>query len=203
MNENINEQRKDDPDAVLMQKFQQGDKAAFEALMVKYYPRLLNFIYRFVRNEQEAEDLTQETFIKVYHASWKYSSKAQFKTWLYTIAKNLALNAIRKNSRTVFSLDAEFTDKEGENRQREIADDNAATADDKAIKDEEALIIKRALSSLPENQRIAIVLLRYESFSYEEIAETMSISVKAVKSILNRAKENLRIRLSSFINEEK
>ena len=94
-----------DPDVVLMLDFKAGNKSAFEQLMVKYYPRILNFIYRYISQSESVEDLTQEVFIKIYHSASSYEPKSKFQTWVYTIAKNVSLNELRKKPLARFSLD--------------------------------------------------------------------------------------------------
>ncbi|VAX35597.1 RNA polymerase sigma factor RpoE [hydrothermal vent metagenome] len=180
-----------DPDVQLMLAFKQGDKAAFEKLMVKYFPRLLNFIYRFIKNRELAEDLTQEVFIKVYHNASAYHPKAKFKTWLYTIARNISLNEIRKNRQKMVSLDETMSSSQGP-MQRQVADESVQRPDEEILHKEMAAAVQAAINDLPENQRTAVLLRRYEQFSYEEIAQTMKTSTKAVKSLLSRAKEKLK-----------
>ena len=152
------------PDVLLMLEFQKGGKASFEALTRKYYGRVFNFILRIVLRRDAAEDLTQEVFIKVYHSGDQYKPQAKFQTLVFTIAKNLALNE----------------------------DKNFLPADEELARDETARLVKEAIHSLPENQRIAVILRRYENFSYEEIAESLNCSTEAVKPLLSRAKETLK-----------
>jgi RNA polymerase sigma-70 factor (ECF subfamily) len=188
-----------DPDVQLMLSFQQGDKASFESLMRKYYPRLLNFIYRFLGDQALAEDIAQETFIKVYQNAGRYKPQSKFSTWLYTIAKNLSLNELRKRKQIAFSLNETFTDGDEEVINR-IEDEAAVYPVEKLISEEKSEAVKKAIDELPENQRMAIILLRYENFSYEEIAKTMGASVSAVKSLLSRAKETLRVKLLKLVD---
>ena len=180
-----------DPDVKLMLDFQSGETCAFESLMEKYYRRILNFIYRYLNNREVAEDLTQEVFMKVYHARHSYQPKAQFRTWIYTIAKNLSLNEFKKFRFSVL-----------ENELIQSVEDNNPRADQMLADQEMVQVIKKAIGELPENQRLAVILHRYEDFSYEEIAQTMGLSVQAVKSLLNRAKESLRQKLSSFFKKD-
>ena len=183
-----------DPDVCLMLEFQRGDKASFEALMRKYYPRLLNFIHRFVGSAELAEDLTQEVFLKVYRAAAVYRPKSKFQTWVYTIAKNVSLNELRRPVKTPLSLDEPFQSEDGPVA-RQLEDTQTPRADAQMLRDETAAAVRAAIDSLPENQRMAVILRRYEQFSYEEIAQTMRVSVEAVKSLLSRAKENLKEKL--------
>ena len=188
-----------DPDVVLMLDFQKGNKASFEALIRKYFPRLVNFIFRFVGNRQAAEDLAQETFFRVYRSASKYEPRSKFQTWIFTIAKNLSLNELRRKKHHVVSLDETFSTTDGELK-RQVEDVHSERTDEQLFRAERAAAVKEALGFLPESQRIAVLLRRYEQFSYEEIAQTMSTSVKAVKSLLNRAKENMKIKLAKWAN---
>jgi len=182
----------------LMLKFQKGDPASFEKLMVKLYPRVLNFIFRYLGTKESAEDITQDVFIKVYNNAHSYSPKAKLTTWIFTIARNAALNEIRRTKREVFSIDADIKGVDGD-RQRQFKDEKAISPDKEILKKERSAIIKKAIDDLPENQRMAVLLRRFEGMSYEEIAQTMDTTEKAVKSLLNRAKESLKIKLSSLI----
>lgn len=189
-----------DPDVKLMLEFKDGNKASFEALMRTYFPRLLNFIYRFVGNQELAEDLTQEVFIKVYHYAGQYTPQAKFQTWIYTIAKNICLNELRKNKHHFVSIDETF-ETEDNTLRKQLEDKNNVNAAQEMMNKEKREMIKKAIQALPENQRMAVLLRRYDNFSYEEIAQTMKTSVKAVKSLLSRAKENLKIKLANILND--
>ena len=157
-----------------MLELKQGDRNAFEALMRKYYPRILNFIYRFISNRQLAEDLSQDVFMKVYKSAWRYRPRSQFQTWLYTIAKNVCLNELRRKRNLMVSLDE--TLKYGENKfSKEIADPGSDPGR-ALLRKEKAALIQAAINDLPENQRIAVVLKRYENFSYAQIAVTLKIT---------------------------
>ncbi len=186
-----------DPDVTLMLDFQKGNKASFEKLMSKYYKPLLNFIYRFVGNADTAEDLTQDVFIKVYNSVATYRPAAKFRTWLYQIARNASLNELRRNKWQTVSLDETFDTEDGETT-RQIADPKAENPSQEMTQHETAELIKDAIASLPENQKTAVLLRRYEDMSYEEIAKTMNCSLEAVKSLLSRAKENLKEKLKNL-----
>jgi len=180
-----------------MLEFRNGSRSAFETLMKKYYSRILNFIYRFVANKEIAEDLTQEVFLRVFRFGHRYKPKSKFQTWLYTIAKNICLNELRKNKDFVASLDEPVT-AGNEDQQLQIDDPRRCAADEELIRNEKAMVIRQAINELPENQRLAVILRRYDDFSYVEIAETLGVSDKAVKSLLSRAKVNLRGRLAGL-----
>ena len=178
-----------DPDVALMIEFQKGDARSFEKLMRKYYPRVLNFIYRYGLTRQAAEDLTQEVFLKVHQMGPSYRPNAKFQTLLYTIVRNSALNAIRNERKYAVSLDEEI----------EAEDEQASSALEVMLDHEKSEKIKAIIHELPENQRSAVLLKRYEEMSYEEIAQSLNCSVKAVKSLLNRAKETLKIKMADIL----
>jgi RNA polymerase sigma-70 factor (ECF subfamily) len=187
-----------DPDVECMLEVKKGDRAAFEILMRKYYPRILNFVYRFLGNRQLSEDLTQEVFMKVYKSARRYRPRSKFQTWLYTIAKNSCLNQQRRNRGLMVSLDEPIRSDERV-QTKEISDPHADPAGHFFQKEKIALI-QAAISDLPENQRIAVILRRYENFSYAEIAATLNVTDKAVKSLLSRAKVNLRNKLAGIVD---
>lgn len=181
-----------------MLELKKGDRSAFEALMRKYYPPILNFIYRFLNNRQIAEDLTQDVFMKVYKGAWRYRPRSKFQTWLYTIAKNACLNELRRKRGLMVSL--EQTHKSGQSELRkEIVDPNADPSQ-QLFRKEKVAMIRAAINDLPENQRMAVILKRYENFSYAEIAATLRVTDKAVKSLLSRAKVNLKNKLAGTVD---
>ncbi|MBU0469004.1 MAG: sigma-70 family RNA polymerase sigma factor [Candidatus Omnitrophica bacterium] len=198
--ENNIEQYLDDPDAKLMLKFkEEEDPSAFEELMRKNFSRIMNFIYRFVADRELAEDLTQEVFIKIYNSASNYYPRSKFKTWAFTIARNISLNELRKNKGQVVSLDKPF--KHGEDDMSlQVEDKTVSKPDDEIIKEELVDAVGKAINELPANQRTAILLIRYEGFSYEEIARTMNTTVSAVKSLLSRARETLKEKLADIVS---
>ncbi|MBN2753367.1 MAG: sigma-70 family RNA polymerase sigma factor [Candidatus Goldbacteria bacterium] len=179
----------------LMQRIKQGDKNAFNELLDKYQQAVLNYAYRFIRSRQEAEDIAQEVFIKVYKGAGNYSPSAKFTTWLYRIVSNTAIDFLRKK-KTDAGLGAksihEETGEQGAENFTQIADNTSVSADLRAEKNQAEENINKALLSLPENQRMAIVLLVYEEKSYKEIARIMSVSAASVESLIFRARENLK-----------
>ncbi|MFQ5963388.1 MAG: RNA polymerase sigma factor [Candidatus Scalinduaceae bacterium] len=186
-----------DPDVLLMLEFQEGHKASFEKLMDKYYKRVMNLIYRFVGNKEVAEDLTQDVFVKVYKNARLYKPKAKFQTWLYQIAKNTCLNELRKK-RSVVSFEETFEVK-GNPVKHELTDADNQNPYQTIDQKETVAAVKDAIASLPENQRMAVNLRRYEQLSYDDIAQTMNCSIAAVKSLLSRAKLNLKEKLKDLI----
>jgi RNA polymerase sigma-70 factor (ECF subfamily) len=187
-----------DPDVVLMIEFQKGDAQSFEKLMKKYYPRVINFIYRYGLNRHAAEDLAQEIFLKIHQMGPTYQPKAKFQTLLYTIVRNSALNAIRNERKYAVSLDEEIESEEGTIVQ-ETMDDRATSPLETMLDQEKSDRIQAIINELPENQRSAVLLKRYEGMSYEEISQSLNCSVKAVKSLLNRAKETLKLKMTDIL----
>lgn len=191
----------DDPDVALMLKCQKGDKLAFEQLLDKYKSAVINTIYRFIGDKIEAEDLSQEVFLKIYNSRKSYKPSAKFKTWLFRITVNLCLNQIRdrkKYTRQTVYLDQAIEDEEG-THPKEFEDTRQETPSDSLLKQELEAVVRRAVNALPQNQKMVVILSRYQELSYEEIAKTMRCSVLSVKSLLFRAKENLRESLEDYV----
>ena len=136
--------------------------------------------------------------MKVYKSARRYRPRSKFQTWLYTIAKNTCLNELRRNRGQLVSLDEPITFDERAQK-KEISDPHSDPAGEFFQKEKKALI-QAAINNLPENQRIAVILRRYENFSYVEIAATMNVTDKAVKSLLSRAKVNLRKKLAGIVD---
>ncbi len=187
-----------DPDAALMLRVQRGDLRAFEAIVDRYKQAVANLIHRMLGDPTEAEDLTQNVFLQVYRSASRYRVSAKFTTWLFTIARNLCLNELRRRSRhPAESLDA--ADSENDQPARQIADSGAPGPVDAVLHEELASKIQEALLELPENQRLAILLWRDEELAYEDIAEVLGCSLTAVKSLIHRARETLRRRLKHYL----
>jgi len=188
----------EDVDVKLMKKIAQGDLSAFRPLVEKYQNTIINIIYRYIGNRSEAEELTQEVFLRVFKSAKKYKPRAKFSTWLYRITINLCLNYKRdKKKIPMVSLNTP-----SENNGQEIIEIIPASKNsrpDIILQNEERnIIIKRAIYSLPEKQRIAVILQEFEDLSYKEISRIMKCSVSAVESLLFRARENLRKRLTPY-----
>ena len=188
-----------DPDAALMLRVKAGDFAAFEDLVNKYKQPVMNLVYRTLRDPSEAEDLAQHVFLQVFKSAHRYEVAAKFSTWLFTIARNLCLNEIRRRSRhPADSLDETSFDDDDQPR-RQVADVKNFTPPDSLLQSELAEKIEEALASLPEKQRTAILLCRGEEHSYEEIAEILDCSVSATKSLIHRGRETLKDLLKPYL----
>lgn len=179
------------PDTQLMLRFCQGDDIAFTQLMDRNFPKVVRIIHRFVGHTQDAEDLAQEVFLRIYNARQRYVASARFDTWLYHIITNLCINHIRDNKhRQVVPI---YTQDSDHNIQPlNLPDQSQETPSHIMMRLELCEKVKQALLALPSNQRLAVILSKYEGLSYQQIAQVMGISLEAVKSLLNRAKMNLK-----------
>ncbi len=184
-----------------MLRVKDGDEGAFAKLVTLYQDRVLGLAYRYLSERGSAEDLAQEAFLRVFKAKERYVPTAKFSTWLYRIVVNLCLNEIRyRKGRPAMSL-AVVTETSS-NLNVDLADQSEPEPG-QTLEDEELSIrIREIISDLPENQRIAILLNKFEGFSYQEVAETMETTVTAVKSLLTRARVNIRERLVPYLKEE-
>lgn len=188
-----------DPDAALMLRVKQGDTAAFAELVDKYKQPVMNLAYRMLRDATEAEDLAQNVFVQVFKSAHRYETSARFSTWLFTIARNLCLNEIRRRTRhPAESLDAPHPEQESQPL-HQVEDTKSASPPDDLLQGELREKIERVLDELPENQRIAILLCRQEEMSYEEIARVLGCSLSATKSLIHRGRETLKEKLKPYL----
>jgi RNA polymerase sigma-70 factor (ECF subfamily) len=178
------------PDADLVERFLEGERAAFRVLVERYQARLLNFIYRTIGDRDRAEDLVQETFIRVYRHLHRFDRSKKFSTWIYTIASNLAKNELRNRSRNPLVL-FQSIKKNWEADHRPLQwEDNTQRPDDLYRKRHLRDVIEKAVEELPEHHRVVFVLRELEGKTYEEIAEITGVNLGTVKSRLNRARNN-------------
>jgi RNA polymerase sigma-70 factor (ECF subfamily) len=186
-------------DADLMLRVKDGDDSSFEYLVEKYRRPMLGFMYRVTRNTHLAEELAQEVFLRVYRARATYNAEAKFSTWLYRIASNLSVNYIRdtKHERPEMSVSLDEPDEET-GTTLDLAD-KGLNAEQDLLRRERLSAIKRHVQSLPERQRNAVFMHKYQGMDYRQIAEVLNISESATKSLLFRAYETLRERLKEFI----
>jgi RNA polymerase sigma-70 factor (ECF subfamily) len=186
-----------------MLQVREGDAAAFTELVLRYQNRLLTVLEHLVGNREQAEDLAQEVFVRVFKARHRYEPEAKFSTWLFTIANNIASNALRSRNRrrevgvpegngadsTPLSLDQLAKAASGAMPTRRL---------DKA---EQAEMVRSAVAALSERQRMALLLAKFEGMSYQDIAQTMDLSVQAIKSLLSRARVNLKEILTPYVEQ--
>jgi RNA polymerase sigma-70 factor (ECF subfamily) len=182
-----------DLDAELMVRVKEGDGASFGVLLEKHRSPVVHFLYRMVQNYAVAEELAQEVFLRVYRSRSTYEPTARFTTWLFRIATHLALNALRdgKNERSQERLD----DDTGGMPVRQVSD-RRPSVEQSLVYQAKLDEIRRAIAALPEKQRAAVLMHKYEEMEYSQIAKVLSCSESAVKSLLFRAYETLRARLA-------
>jgi RNA polymerase sigma-70 factor, ECF subfamily len=187
-------------DVQLMLDVKAGDDASFDFLLQKYRSPLVNFLHRMVRDTATAEDLAQEVFLRVYRARKQYTPSAKFTTWLFRIATNVALNSVRDNRRQKLemSLDAPLNDEDSAPRELPARE---MRIDEHLLERDRADFIRRAIGSLPEKQRVAVLLHKYEEMDYVEIARILDCTEGALKSLLFRAYENLRVQLAPLVSQ--
>jgi RNA polymerase sigma-70 factor (ECF subfamily) len=189
-----------DPDIRLMLRVRDDDVTAFEELVELYQHRLVAVMAHLVGNKEEAEDLAQEVFLRVYKARKKYRPRSKFSTWLFTIANNLALNSLRSRQRKpVVPLPPQDSGPLGARPAEQLVPDRGSGPMQRIQKKELAAVIRQALDGLNERQRMAVVLNKFEDMNYAEIAEVMGLTTKAVKSLLSRARVNLRTALVGYV----
>lgn len=193
-----------DPDVRLMILVRDDDAAAFEELMLRYQRRLITVLEHLVGRRDLAEDLAQDVFLRVYRARKSYKPGSQFSTWLFTIANNVASNARRSLARR---REVQVTSSEGStsmpnNAMERLAQEASGLMPTRRLDHTETgEIVRLALDSLNERQRMAVLLSKFEDMSYQDIADTMGMSVQAIKSLLSRARANLKVALNPYLQE--
>ncbi len=196
----------DEQDIIWMMRVRAGDRQAFGELVECHQQRVVGTVARMLGSDAaDAEDIGQQVFLRVWKSAARYEPSAKFTTWLYTITRNLVFNEMRRRkNRPVVSLEAE-TSRDAHGRGRDDTDarfeDGAAVSPDAHLLQAELQgAINAAIAELPETQRLALVLRRYEDLSYEEIAEVLTLTVPAVKSLLFRARALLREKLARYLD---
>ncbi len=190
-----------DPDVRLMLQVRDDNAAAFEELVVRYQGRLITVLGHLVGSRDQAEDLTQEVFLRVYRARKSYVVGAKFSTWLFTIANNVASNALRSRSRRrETTLQSRESGPMGARPLDVMVRASSSQMPTRQIdKAEMREIVRMAIGVLNERQRMAVLLSKFENMSYADIAKTMDLSPQAIKSLLSRARGNLREVLEPYL----
>jgi len=188
--------QEDGEDIRLMALVGAGDEGAFEQLVERHQRLVIGTVGRMLGSGSDAEDIAQQVFVRVWKNAKRYEPRAKFTTWLLKITRNLVFNELRRRSRhPQVPLQSESDEEE-----RPLKDEQAIAPDASLLEHELQQAIDAAIANLPETQRIAIVLRRYEELSYEEIAEALDQSVSAVKSLLFRARTELRENLQRYLS---
>jgi RNA polymerase sigma-70 factor (ECF subfamily) len=190
-------------DKSLMVRIATQDEGALRELIEKHQGTVYGTIAKMLGDAVEAQDLAQRVFVRIYRAAPTYRATAQFKTWMFTIVRNLVFNEHRRRSRALLvplqppdyetgTVTVAFP---------ELADPTLKTPSEQMLQDEMLRVVNQAILALPEQQRLAMILRRYDEFSYDEIAEVLKTSVSATKSLLFRARETLRVALQGYLQE--
>jgi RNA polymerase sigma-70 factor (ECF subfamily) len=189
----------DQTDADVMLRVKAGDQSAFDYLVQKYRRAMVSFMYRMARNSSAAEDLAQEVFLRVYRSRETYEPSAKFTTWLYRIATNLAVNHARDTRHERPEVQISLDEPDEETGTTMEVPDATPNAEQVIVRRERLLAIRKKVEALPEQQRLAVIMHKYQQMDYKQIAEVLKKSESATKSLLFRAYETLREQLKEFI----
>src|SRR5213080_3353933 len=194
--ENQRRSEEDTEDVRLMRLVARGDTSAFEKVIERHQALVAGTAARMLGSNSDVEDIAQQVFIRVWKSASRYRPRAKFTTWLLKITRNLVFNELRRTKRRAHvPLEAETGTEESA-----LKDESNPAPDASLLEDELQRAIEEAIMQLPESQRMALVLRRYEQLSYEQIADVLDLSVPAVKSVLFRARTELRSRLSRYLS---
>jgi RNA polymerase sigma-70 factor (ECF subfamily) len=188
-----------DPDAEVMLRAKAGDQSAFDYLVQKYRRPVVSFMFRMARNAAAAEDLAQEVFLRVYRSRENYEASAKFTTWLYRIATNLAVNHARDTRHERPEVQVSLDEPDEESGTTLELPDGTLNAEQQIVRRERMLAIRMKVEALPEQQKMAVIMHKYQQMDYKQIAEVLKKSESATKSLLFRAYETLREQLKEFI----
>jgi len=194
----INHAADESSDAAVMLRVAAGDEAGFNYLVGKYHRAMINFLYPMVHNQAVAEELAQEVFLRVYRSRESYRAEAKFTTWLYRIATNLAVNHARdtRHERSAQNVYLDAPDEES-GTTPDVADDTPS-AEQGMLRDERMAAIRAHVMALPERQRMAVLMHKYQGMDYRQIGDVLKLSESATKSLLFRAYQTLREKLKDF-----
>jgi len=186
-------------DAEVMLRVKAGDESAFDYLVQKYRRPLVSFMYRMARNTAAAEDLAQEVFLRVYRSRQTYEASAKFTTWLYRIATNLAVNHARDTRHERPEVTVSLDEPDEESGTTPDVADSKVSAEESLVRRERMLAIRAKVEALPERQKLAVIMHKYQQMDYKQIADVLKLSESATKSLLFRAYETLREQLKEFV----
>ena len=186
-------------DAAIMLELRAGNMAGFDFLLQKYRKPIIHFMYRMVRNQAVAEEMAQEVFLRVYRSRETYRAEARFSTWLYRIATNLGVNYARDNRLERTASTTYLDEPDPETGTTPDVADLAPSAEANLLQRERLNAIRQHVLALPDRQRVAVLMHKYEGMDYKQIGEVLKLSESATKSLLFRAYQTLREKLKSFI----
>jgi RNA polymerase sigma-70 factor (ECF subfamily) len=186
-------------DAEVMLELRAGNMAAFDVLLAKYRRPIINFMLRMVRNQAVAEELSQEVFLRVYRSRETYRAEARFSTWLYRIATNLGVNHARDTRLERTSSTIYLDEPDSETGTMPDVPDSTPTVESNLLRDERLRAIREHVMALPERQRTAVLMHKYQGLDYKQIGEVLKLSESATKSLLFRAYQTLRVKLKEFV----
>jgi RNA polymerase sigma-70 factor (ECF subfamily) len=186
-------------DAEIMLELRAGNMAAFDVLLAKYRKPIIHFMYRMVHNQAVAEELAQEVFLRVYRSRETYRAEARFSTWLYRIATNLGVNHARDTRHERTASTVYLDEPDAETGSTPDVADQTPTAEADLLRQERMKAIRQHVMALPERQRTAVLMHKYEGLDYKQIGEVLKLSESATKSLLFRAYQTLRERLKDFV----
>jgi len=189
-------------DADVMLRVKSGDESAFSYLVQKYRRQMVSYMYRMCHNPAAAEELAQEVFLRVYRSRSSYEASAKFNTWLYRIATNLAVNHARDTRHERPENTVRLDEPDSETGTTLDLADGSLTAEEQIMRRERMAAIRQRVQGLPERQRMAVIMHKYQQMDYREIGEVMKLSESAIKSLLYRAYETLREQLKQYVLAE-
>ena len=189
-------------DAEIMLRVREGDDVGFNFLIEKYRKPIMNFMYRMVHNQAVAEELAQEVFLRVYRSRQTYRAEAKFTTWLYRIATNLGVNHARDTKHERAALTIYLDQPDPETGTTPDVADSRPVVEEELLKDERMQAIRKHVMALPERQRTAVLMHKYQGLDYKEIGAVLRLSESATKSLLFRAYQTLRERLKDFVQQD-
>ena len=181
----------------LMEQVKEGDADAFQSLVEMHQSAVVGTVAKMLGGASDAEDIAQQVFVRVWKSAPRYKPAAKFTTWLFTITRNLVFNEMRRRKRRQeVSMEAKE-----EEQHKELAEDGGARPDEATLHDELLAKVEQAIQALPEKQRMAVILRRYEEMPYEDIGKILKLSLPAVKSLLFRARAQLKELLSGYLDQ--
>ncbi len=186
-------------DAAIMLRVRAGDQTAFDYLVQKYRRPMVRFMYRMAHNAAAAEDLAQEVFLRVYRSRETYEASAKFTTWLYRIASNLAVNHARDTRHERAENQVSLDQPDEETGLTMDVPDSSMSVEENIVRRERMIAIRQKVQALPERQKTAVIMHKYQQMDYKQIAKVLKLSESATKSLLFRAYETLRVQLKEFV----